>query len=1067
MPSRPRFVVILTLFLTLLCNDLTPVSTVRNAVLAAEVRDRAVVSLMFDDLPAADAKTSADSAKSGKVPDVVTLTNSPARTVSAFASGAGHSLLLNPTKLQQVSVAHSEDLNRPDAVSVTGFFASLHPLNDPVVHGVFAKRKADAPNNTNFGINYIANADNFQLYVNDGNGFKVVHYSVKSTIGFRRRVHLAACFDQGDAPGADADADADDVRVRLFVNGAVATPTSASGGLVDGATGWIQDVALGKCASDAPMTIGSSFANSEMTRMVCDDIHVFAEALSDADAAILFREVAGAAAEEISKEQSGGTTANAEMPTIVRLTPHALEPGKTARVVVAGANLDGAMLHSGVSGVSAAKIAEGSNAGQAIFDVTVDASVVPGRYPVRCVSPNGVSNRLVMSIDRVPSHVDGTFNEANPATVFPVSVSGLIGGTEQKRLWFKGTSGQKIVAEVEARRIGSRLDPVIEIKSQAGTPLVVQWQQSELSGDARAVAILPADGLYFVELHDLQFAAAGGSPWRLLLGDLPPASLAFPPSIAATAGAVRTVAADAVGEALSVRNTKGRLTIESGAATLALPSLSTEPGTYVTEPVDGPFAATPFDATMMTSPFPPLWISGRIVAAREKDSVLVTVTPGQTLHFAVAARTISSSLRAKLVLFNGEAIVAQSDGESGASDPQFSFTVPDKITQLRLEISDLNGKGSPSSIYRIQVARVDRPAFVLTTSDPVLRLPLNGSVPLRLNVRRQSPSFRYTGPIRLSLPDVKGVTIVPETIPASDQDQTVIAMLTRSVATSADAIATGQSLIIEGRGEGAEPVFSTTAVVDAVTLPIEVRQQQLTLPDDVFVAGPAESIPATILLESAPPVLFRGLPATLSVRVIPLTEAISPVVRFEMMTTEPARKEDPNNPNSPMKPVVALEELQFGAVTDGSFGLRVLVPVDTPSNQLETAISAEFVNQPLAVSSGSKAWTAPITLSVDDATSLNVAAEPIRTRKASAAVLQGTIRRHPLFNEAVTIVLDGLPQGWMATPVQVPADQTSFSVSITAPEAAAAGEVPNLSLRVQHASGVTISKPSSVKLVVE
>jgi hypothetical protein len=1066
MPSRPRFVVILNSFLTLFVVDSLSLSMPCHSALAAEVRDRAVVSLTFDDLPPADVKAAADSAKSGKVADVASLTGSPSRTVAAFAPGAGHSLLLNSAQ-QQISIAHSEDLNRPDAVSVTGFFASMHPLNDPAVHGLFAKRKAEAPNTTNFGINFIPSADNFQLYMNDGAGFKVVHYSVKSMIGFRRRVHLAACFDHGDAPGADADADVDDLRVRLFVNGVPATPTSASGGLVDGATGWIQDVSLTKCISDAPMTIGSSFANSEMMRMVCDDIHIFAEALSDADAAALFREVAGTAADEISKEQSGGTTATAEAPSIVRVVPHALEPGKTARVVVAGKNLDGAMLHTGIQGVTAARVAEGSNADQAIFDVTVDGSIVPGRYPVRCVSSSGVSNRLVMSVDRVPGHADGVFTEANPATTFPIAVSGLIGSTEQKRIWFKGTAGQKIVAEAEARRIGSRLDPVIEIKSQAGTPLVVQWQQSELSGDARVVVTLPSEGLYVAELHDLQFAAPGGSPWRLLLGDLPPSSLAFPPSIAATAGAVRTVAADAVSEALTVRNTKGKLTIESGSALLPLPSLRTETATYATEPIEGTFAATPIDATMMASPFPPLWISGRIAAAKEKDSILLAVTSGQTLHFSVAARTISSALRAKLVLFNGDAVVAQSDGESGASDPQFAFAVPDKVTQLRLEISDLNGRGSLSSIYRIQVARTDRPAFVLTSTESAIRLPLNGSIPVRLSVRRQSPSFRYTGPIRLSLPGVQGVTIVPETIPAAEQDQLVIAMLTRSAATTADVIAAGQSLTIEGRAEGAEPVFATTAQVDLETLPPEARLQSLTLPDDAFVAGPAESVPATILLGSVPPVLFRGLPATIPVRVIPLTDAVAPVVRFDMITTEAARREDPNKPDSPLKPIVSLEELQFGSVSDGAFSLNLRVPADTPSDRISAAISAEFVSQPLAADSGSKAWTAPIMFSVADAAGIEVSADPLKTKKATTVMLTGSVRRHPLFTEVVTVVLDGLPQGWTAAPVQVAADQKAFSIAIAAPEAAAAGEVPNLSLRVQHSTGTTISKPSPVKIVVE
>jgi hypothetical protein len=56
----------------------------------AEVRDKAVVSLTFDDLPDAAATTTADSAKTGKVADAVTLTQAPSRIPSAFvAANAG------------------------------------------------------------------------------------------------------------------------------------------------------------------------------------------------------------------------------------------------------------------------------------------------------------------------------------------------------------------------------------------------------------------------------------------------------------------------------------------------------------------------------------------------------------------------------------------------------------------------------------------------------------------------------------------------------------------------------------------------------------------------------------------------------------------------------------------------------------------------------------------------------------------------------------------------------------------------------------------------------------------
>ena len=1028
----------------------------------AQVRDRAVVSLNFDDAPAA-VTTATDSGKAGKVADAVSFAASPTRIPSAFVTGSvGYSLLIDGTKQQVLSIANSEDTSRPNAVTVSGLFASLHALNDGGTLGLFAKRKVGAGDPTNYGINFQPAVDNFQVYVNDATGFKVVNYSVKGAIGYRRRVHLTVSLDQGDAPGADADADADDVRIRLFINGVPLAPVKASGGFAEGNVGWLQDVMLAKCVNDTPLLIGSSFANGEMMKLICDEVHVFAEALTDEDAKALFVEVAGPAAAEITADQGSAGDGAKPLPQIVRVAPHSAEIGKTTRMVLAGQNLESAKLHTDIKGLTVA-VAEGGNAGQAVIDVTADATVVPGRYLVRCVTPAGVSNPVIITLDRIATHPEGTFTEANPAATFPIASSGLISGAEQKRVWFKGTANQKIVAEVESRRVGSKLDPVIEIRSQAGTPLAIQWQQSDLKGDARTAVVLPADGLYFAEVHDLQFRAPGGSPWRLLLGDLPPSSLAFPATVAAATTSLRTVGADAVSEAVSVKTAAGQVAVDAGSPILALPPLKTEAGTLILEPVDGTYAATAIDSAFTAAPFPALLVSGRITAAKEIDTLLLTVTPGQTLHFAVAARELSSPLRPHLAVLNGDAVVAQNDGETGAADPALNFKVPDGVTQLKVQIKDVNGKGSPNSTYRLLVSRTDRQAFQISTRDGALRLPLNGSVPLRLSVVRQSRSFRYTGPIRLAVKGIAGVSIVPESIAASEQNQQVLVMVTRSTSGDANALAAGQSFLVEARAEGAEPVFTTAATVEVDNL----QTESLTLPETSLVAGPADSVPATMLLDQVPPVLFRGIPATISVRIIPLTEQVPAYSRFEMTTTEVARREDPNNPNSPLKPQVSLDDFQFGPTSQGVFPLTVRVPADTPSNTIDTVISADFVPQPLAAASGSRSWTAPLVLAINDAVLVNAPAEPAKGKKATMVNIAGSIRRHPFFSEAVTVVLDGLPQGYAATPVAVAADQPAFTVAVTVPESAAPGEVPNLSVRVQHSNGATISKPVAVKLVVE
>jgi hypothetical protein len=197
-----------------------------------------------------------------------------------------------------------------------------------------------------------------------------------------------------------------------------------------------------------------------------------------------------------------------------------------------------------------------------------------------------------------------------------------------------------------------------------------------------------------------------------------------------------------------------------------------------------------------------------------------------------------------------------------------------------------------------------------------------------------------------------------------------------------------------------------------------------------------------------------------------LSEQTPPFVRFEMATTEPVRREDPNKPDSPVKPGIALNDFQFGPVSQGVIQLTVRVPSDTPSSAIDAVISADFVTQPLASGIGSRAWTAPTTLFIEDAVTVAPLAD-VKGTKAGGAIITGSVQRHPSYDGEFTVVLDGLPKDFAAAPAIVAAGQSSFTLNLTIPEPATPGEIPNLTLRAQVANGSTISKPVAVKVVVE
>ncbi len=1051
---------VIVLMVTCLLND---------TAFAQRILENSVLHLNFEHEPSVSpAKLPSsfqflDSATTGTSSDIGTLPSGahwlPTFFTSSDRAGA---LLLDPAAKQVLSIAPSADLDQNGAVSISGFFANLHAANDGAMHGLLAKRQPTAPFKTNYGINYAPASDLFQLYVNDGTGFKVVIYSVRQTIGFRKRVHLTATFETADAPGADADTDKDDVKVQLFVNGIAATPARVTAGFVTEATGWLQDVKLENCLSDTPLTVGGSFADGELANIICGDLTILPTALTGEQARQLFEEVAGKQTSEIAAEQSSTASKQNAVPEIKSLSQYGLTAGQNNRLIVSGINVKTAALKLSASGCQVTSVDVGKQ-GQQAFDISVDPSVVPGRYLLWMISQHGVSKPVVIAIDGLPQALAAELSEANPVQQLPVAISGVISGTEQKRIHFHASAGQVISAEVEAKRLGSSLDPVVEIKTAAGAPLAVQWQQPHLAGDARATVTIPESGSYVVEVHDLQYRAPANSRFRLLLGQLSASDAAYPPALTGQTHEVRTLGTDGQGDVILLNRTEDGFSTENAAQRTPLPLIVHTTGREVNEPFDGVFEATPIDATFSVPPYAPLYLNGRISEAGQTDTIVLTVTPGQSLRFEAELSALTSALRPVLTLLSGEARAAFSDGDSGSRAPAFDYTVPESVTNLILKVNDFTDRGTPASVYRIKVARKDRPGFELRASHQSLSLPVNGAVPVRLDVIRQSPSFKYTGEIKLSTSGIDGISVVPDVIPASDADQSMFLVIARNkLASTAETSVGYGSLII--RGESVSTESSVSAVL-AMDMELTGRSQT-TFGTQQIPTATGQRSAATILLDTAPPVLLRGLTTAIPIRILPLEEILQPFVKFELLTTEKSRLSDPANAASAPLPMVAAPEFHFAASNQSAHELIINVPLDVAEKQIDAVIGAYFVDQPLDNMSTNTAWTAPFRLVVDDAIRLQ-SPNPVTAAKASTASIHASLERHPEFNEEIQIVIAGLPKDFQVMPLKLGKDVVSFDLAITIPENATSGELPGITMAAQTATGVQISPGTPLKLVIQ
>src|SRR5262245_4200623 len=221
-------------------------------------------------------------------------------------------------------------------------------------------------------------------------------------------------------------------------------------------------------------------------------------------------------------------------PNIASVSPRGLQIGQPTTIVITGSDLP-ADAHVLIAGkIAGQTLKPGAKPDRVEIEVTLDAAISPGLYPIRVAGSGGVSNPVVVGVDRLPQ----VAFEPEPKTL-PVALHGNVGAAQVLKLTLGGKKGQRLVLDVEAQRLGAGLKPVLRLYDARGTQIAWSPPRITLGGDARVEAVLPADAQYTVELHDQLYRPAGPGYFRLKLGDLHYADLALP--LGATAGSKQAV----------------------------------------------------------------------------------------------------------------------------------------------------------------------------------------------------------------------------------------------------------------------------------------------------------------------------------------------------------------------------------------------------------------------------------------------------------------------------------------------------------------------------------------------
>lgn len=778
-------------------------------------------------------------------------------------------------------------------------------------------------------------------------------------------------------------------------------------------------------------------------------------------------------------------SADARPPEIRNINLRGLQIGQPTAIIIDGTDLlPNPQIFLGPQPLKEITLDPTSTATRLVLSIIVPDPTLTGISPLRLATPEGFSNSVLVGVDRLKQ-----IPLAEKTEALNVALHGSVAGINVSKTTFPGKASEELIVEVEARRLGGKLRPVIHLYDSRRVQVAWAAPTNTLAGDARIVTKFPRDDQYTVEIHDTQYAPPGPGFFRLKIGRWDFADLVFPPAIARG----QSLPVELLGNLNAVK-----VPVQVDDATIAAvpwsspltgqsPSIT---GSLIPELVEGP------DGQPTPLPGIPVAVSGRLTAPGQRDRFLLPVPPNKKLLLEVFAERIGSRIDAVLEIRNKQnALVASNDDGPASTDPRIEYTVPADQDALELTIRDNLDLSGPAAVYRLVVTAVDAPLrqFEVAIKSDTMNVASGESAVLEVFASRQA----YDGPIQLQFDNLPaGVIATGMEIPAGMN---------------------GSLVTFTNNGDGLAPTVIRSRARSAdgtITQPIRVE----TTPDDrspawmreqLAVANtpkPAAPFVAMIVNEATLAHLAMASKPTFAVKVVRPPDTYGPV-RLSLVTSQPPIKVN-GQPNLPQmiraeKPVeipidntvkaagdafVAADKLFVEAVkvaqsaqgdakvaadakveelkgkrTAAETALReaeakavyqtdyaIFVPSTLAESQCDVSIRAELLN-PERNTVLRTTWTPvkripslnPLVIKLAGPIPLDASLDP----KTGAVVkVTGTLERLAGYTGDVTLSVTGLPAGVASANVVVKAADTAFTVEVRIPANFAGTEIPDLKL---------------------
>ena len=352
-----------------------------------------------------------------------------------------------------------------------------------------------------------------------------------------------------------------------------------------------------------------------------------------------------------------------------------------------------------------------------------------------------------------------------------MTVNGTLEGPDRDVYRFRTREGERVVLEVEGRRVASALDPVLLVLDSQGKQVARNDDAPGIGVDSRLDLSLP-EGDYYAVVHDARFSRQDRNFYRLKIGAFDYTEGVFP------LGWQR-------GDRVRVEMVGGH---SAGPREIPL-DLSGVDREFVMLRVPGTPGALPLPFVVGDLPErleledqslgvlePSTVVNGRISAPGEVDRYRLDVSPGEewSVHLAgsrlgttrLFGRVSVLDSQGKLLASGGDQVPLRNDSfrthGDVSRDPHLSFKAPDGAREVTVTVEDLVGRGGLDYAYRLSAWRGSAD-FTISLLTPYLNVPRNGTVWIEARIERRG----YTGAVRLEIPDagedllVEGVTFPP------------------------------------------------------------------------------------------------------------------------------------------------------------------------------------------------------------------------------------------------------------------------------------------------------------------